>query len=117
MIDPTAETDPTAESVRKAIRRLTIATVILAALLVAAIVVVWLDSASKRSTLHADEERTTSALCALRLDLQDRVVAGENFLLEHPDGIPGISASQIRTSLDGQRRTITALAILQCPPA
>lgn len=61
-------------------------------------------------------ETTAAALCALRNDLQSRVDAGKAFLEENPDGIPGISDEQIRQSLEGQERTILALAILDCPP-
>lgn len=54
------------------------------------------------------------ALCALRHDLQDRVAVSERFLAEHPEGALGLSAKTIRTSLDGQRRTIRALSELSC---
>lgn len=58
--------------------------------------------------------RTNAALCALRQDLKDRVHNSEEFLAQHPRGIPGIPAGTIRNSLEGQRRTINALAVLRC---
>lgn len=52
---------------------------------------------------------TRTSLCAFKGDLERRVTAGEEFLLKHPNGIPGISAENIQTSLNNQRMTITAL--------
>jgi hypothetical protein len=60
-------------------------------------------------------DRTTGSLCALRHDLEDRVANGERFLRDHPRGIPGIPAGTLRTSVDGQRRTVEALGDLRCP--
>lgn len=57
---------------------------------------------------------STVALCALRHDLEDRVKSGEQFLKSHPLGVAGIPAATIRTGIDGQRRTIKALAGLDC---
>jgi hypothetical protein len=54
------------------------------------------------------------ALCALRGDLEKRVATTEDFLSEHPEGIPGIPAESLRISLDGQKRTIETLNSLSC---
>lgn len=59
--------------------------------------------------------QSNDALCALRGDLQRRVVTSREFLVEHPDGIPGISAKTIRDGIDNQKRTIVALSGLSCP--
>jgi ABC-type transporter Mla subunit MlaD len=59
--------------------------------------------------------QTVKALCALRHDLEQRVAGGEQFLREHPHGIPGFPAETVRTSIAGQRRTIRALSDLTCP--
>lgn len=61
-----------------------------------------------------DARETRRAVCAFRDDLGERVAQSEAFLADHPEGFGGISTAQIRTSLDGQRRTITALAPLDC---
>lgn len=57
---------------------------------------------------------TQKALCQFRGDLTSRVVGGEKFLKAHPDGAFGISADEIQTQLDNQRRTVKALSILSC---
>lgn len=59
--------------------------------------------------------QTTDALCALRRDMQVRVDGGRAFLREHPNGIPGISAADIRDGIRNQQRTIKALAGIDCP--
>ncbi len=59
-----------------------------------------------------------AALCGLRADLHQRVERSEEFLREHPDGLPKleISAASIRESVRNQRRTIKALGELNCKP-
>lgn len=63
---------------------------------------------------YRNSARTTHALCALRHDLEIRVSSGEAFLKDHPHGIPGISAKQIKDGLRNQKRTIEALSGLSC---
>ena len=55
-----------------------------------------------------------TAICVLRHDLQERVTASELFLRTHPDGFDGVSAADIQASINGQRRTITALSGADC---
>jgi hypothetical protein len=57
---------------------------------------------------------THSALCAFKVDLERRVQAGEEFLAENPEGVPGISRESIQRSLDSQKSTLLALASLDC---
>lgn len=59
--------------------------------------------------------QSKDSLCALRADLERRVKSSEQFLVEHPRGIPGISAKTIRDGIDNQLRTIRALQGLSCP--
>ena len=54
------------------------------------------------------------AICELRADLERRVAATEEFLAEHPEGIPGIPRSTFERTLQGQRSTIEALAFVEC---
>lgn len=56
----------------------------------------------------------TTALCALRHDLEARVKSSTDLLATHPEGLAGIPAATIRTTIDGQRRTILALSGLAC---
>lgn len=65
--------------------------------------------------LERENQQAKDALCVFRSDLQARVDAGNEFLADHPDGIPGIPAKQFRTSLDNQQRTVSALRGLSCP--
>lgn len=64
-----------------------------------------------------NQQNTTAALCTLRRDLEARVSASQNFLEIHPNGIPGISAATIQTSIVSQQRTIKALQLIHCPAA
>jgi hypothetical protein len=57
---------------------------------------------------------THESLCALKLDLSVRYTSGREFLRDNPDGIPGISATQIQQSLANQKSTLDALAPLDC---
>lgn len=55
-----------------------------------------------------------AAICTLRADLQRRIADGRDFLEDHPDGIPGISAADIRRSIAGQEATLKALHVRNC---
>jgi hypothetical protein len=69
-----------------------------------------------RDISYVNQIATTNqlALCAFRSDVQARVAASEQFLREHPNGIPGISPATIRTNLRAQRQTVDALSVLNC---
>lgn len=54
------------------------------------------------------------SLCALRADLQRRVVSGQAFLHDHPRGAFGFSTAQIAKGVHDQERTIRALRFLNC---
>jgi hypothetical protein len=70
---------------------------------------VWVlvDTTQKGSQTH-------DAVCIFRADLERRAEDGRTFLKNNPDGIPGIPAAVIQTSIDNQERTIAALASLDC---
>lgn len=72
------------------------------------------DIAALTRRVDANADQSTSALCALRRDLEKRVDSSRQFLREHPHGIPGISAKTIRDGLSNQQRTIRALRGLSC---
>jgi hypothetical protein len=66
---------------------------------------------------RANEARDThTALCIFRGDLQSRVDQTEAYLQEHPQGFPGVPKATLLQSLNGQKRTVTSLSILRCPP-
>lgn len=93
-----------ASKLRRSLRRLAIATVILYLALIAAGVKVYSDS-----------KNTSDALCTFRQDLVTRVLASTDFLRDHPKGIPGIPPKFILESIANQQRTITSLKDLHCP--
>ena len=61
-----------------------------------------------------DGNKAHQAICLLEIDLKKRVSEGHKFLLMHPNGIPGISVTDIRRSLDGQEKTIKSLVVAEC---
>lgn len=108
--------------IRRTFRRLAIWQVVqsaaLVAIVVAGFVVQGQQNARDRERAHmaaAEALRNRTALCGLRHDLEQRVAGGERFLREHPNGIPGIPAGTLRTSINGQVRTIMVLGVLDCP--
>ena len=64
--------------------------------------------------LETVASRTAAALCTFRADLRARYESGLDFLKNHPDGIPGISAADIQRTLDNQKSTLDSLAGLPC---
>lgn len=64
--------------------------------------------------VYRESTHTTGALCALRGDLERRVQTSKDFLIDHPNGIPGISRKMILQSLANQEATIHALRGLSC---
>jgi hypothetical protein len=64
--------------------------------------------------LIGQNSQANAALCTFRGDLEHRVTATENYLREHPEGFPGVSAATLQSSLNGQRRTVRALGSLDC---
>lgn len=53
-------------------------------------------------------------LCSFTDDLQTRIETSEQFLVDHPDGTPGIPAEVIRSNIENQTRTFNALQPLGC---
>ncbi len=54
------------------------------------------------------------ALCAFKLDLQQRIAADATFLLLHPHGILGIDPDSVRLTNANQINTLKSLSILHC---
>lgn len=61
-----------------------------------------------------ESARTTRALCALRGDLEARIEQSKGFLVEHPEGVAGVSAKVIQDGIRNQQRTVHALRGLPC---
>lgn len=64
---------------------------------------------------NSQAKQNTTALCALRRDLEERVASSTRFIQEHPKGIPGIPIKTIIQGMEGQKRTIKALSAIKCP--
>jgi hypothetical protein len=68
----------------------------------------------QRNQLKDVATSTAKALCAFRDDLQARYDNGVEFLVDHPDGIPGVSAEILQRSLASQKRALESLKGLPC---
>lgn len=93
------------------------AVVLSATFFVVSVLALGILLALRSSDLHKIDQlsrETHTALCAFKGDLRSRYRNGVEFLEEHPDGIPGISAAQIQRSLDQQKATLGSLVSLEC---
>lgn len=57
---------------------------------------------------------THKTLCTFTNDLEKRIQNTEEFLDEHPNGIPGIPKSAFVVGLNNQKETLEALSDLKC---
>jgi hypothetical protein len=64
--------------------------------------------------IYFDGRQTHDALCTYRNDLVTRVIAGNKFIAEHPEGLAGLTVKQLASSVNQQQRTILALKGLNC---
>lgn len=80
-------------------------------------VVVFLAYQQGSAARHVQTEvqQLHGAVCALRADVTQRRNTSVNFLERNPEGIPGLPASEIQTSIDNYNRTISALSGVRCP--
>jgi hypothetical protein len=79
-------------------------------------VLVWQANKASQNAqaLEKVATETHDALCAFKFDLKKRHDNGVQFLKENPNGIPGISAAQIKQSLGNQQDTLDSLEPLDC---
>lgn len=93
------------KEIRVSLRALVIATVVLFVAVAAVAVYSYKVSDNNRQ-----------AVCNLRVDLERRVQASEDFLHDHPDAIEklGFTPAQIQKEIDGQQRTLAALSVVSC---
>lgn len=89
--------------IKKTLRRLVIATVVLFVGLVSGVLYTWSVSRNNQK-----------ALCTYRADVEARIQQGELFLIEHPRGVQGISPEAIKQGLDNQRRVAAAFQDVNC---
>lgn len=95
------------ESIKRTLRLLVVATVVLYLMVAGGIIYTYVTVATNKE-----------ALCSVRQDFERRVETSQQFLIDHPKGTPGIPTSILRRSIDDQKRTIEALQIISCkyPP-
>jgi hypothetical protein len=103
-----------ASSVQRAFRWLVISTIAMYIAVAAMGIYFYVDAANARAHLAMVANDTNNALCALRGDLERRVIVDAAFLEENPEGLPGLPARLIREGIENQERTIAALSGLDC---
>jgi hypothetical protein len=108
--------DDIASQLRRQLRWLTYATLVLYLAMALLAGLAWRDSIAKSRALQKETVTTTTALCILRDDMEARVNATLTFLAKHPTGAFGLTAAEIAASVAGDQHTVTALASLNCPP-
>lgn len=110
--------DDIGAALKRSLRVLTIATVALYLFVLAAVVYVGIDGHNKRVVLRASEGRTTAALCALRSDLNQRVLSSETALAIVPPGpktpIEEAAITSLKAGIVNTKRTVNALSGLRC---
>lgn len=82
--------------------------------LITATVVLYLGLGGLTYWAWQGQQTNHDALCTFRGDLEKRVANSRDFLKENPEGIPGIPAMTLRTSITNQESTIAALSDLSC---
>lgn len=92
-----------AKEIKRTLRWLVIATIVLYAVMVGLGLYVLKTS-----------NDATKALCSVRLEAQKRVEEGSAFLREHPKGFAGIAPGNLRRSLNDSQDTVNALSGLDC---
>jgi hypothetical protein len=99
-----SEVSEFAHSIRRTLRLLVIATVVL-----------FIGLGSGAYVQYRYTQQTRHALCALRADKEQQAAASTLFLTTHPKGIPGvIPAAAIKLGVENDQRTIVALGGLSC---
>lgn len=86
----------------------------LAALGYLVLVLALLGGVARVELLARDGAEAHDALCAMRADLERRAYDLAAFI-EAGRRIPGVTQADLVRSLQGQRRTIESLEILDCP--
>jgi len=94
---------PMLDSIQRTLRVLVIATAVLYLLQFGGYVYIYVK------TTEANH-----ALCTFRSNIEEEAAASNAFLVEHPEGLPGITPEMIREGARRQETAITALSGLSC---
>lgn len=66
--------------------------------------------------VYSVTRNNTRALCAIKLDATRRVSETQEFLKEHPEGIPGLEPEILKRGIDTAKAQVKALSDVSCPP-
>jgi hypothetical protein len=101
---------------QRSVRGLGLWTMILYGLVAVLLVLAIAYATSERNRIEDHQEQVTVALCNFREDIQRRYDTTVQFIVDHPDGIPGISVADLQRSADNLAATLQSLRDLPCPP-
>lgn len=104
MSEPEKPARTTADVLRRSLRRLVIATIVLYLLLGG---VVWY--------VYGVARDNTDGLCAFRNDVAGRVEGSKQFLIDHPDGSGDITPELLKATITQGQQTVKALSSVNCP--
>jgi hypothetical protein len=90
-------------------------TAILYCVVAAALIGALFYAATERNRLETEQAQVTNALCSFREDIQRRYDTTVQFIVDHPEGIPGISVEDFQRSADNLKATLDSLKGLPCP--
>lgn len=97
---PDTTLNPIAAGLRRSLRGLVVATVVL-----------YLALAGIAGYAVRNSAQTHDALCALRSDVTNRIAQSEQFLVDHPHSH---FTDAIKVQIENQQRTVDALDNLSC---
>jgi hypothetical protein len=100
-----SEEVPTPETLRRSLRRLVTATVVL-----------YLGLFSLGYYIYTVSRNNTDGLCTLRNEAATRVQTSQEYLIDHPNGSKEIPLGVIKLSIANSQRTVDALRNIRCPP-
>ena len=99
---------------KRGFKTLIVATALLFALLLGLSITMFAFATSQRAAISERSSQVQAALCAVRQDIQHSVDTTEQFLEDHPEGIPGIPVEILRSQLRERKGTLEALSTLRC---
>jgi hypothetical protein len=102
------------EGLARRFRALVAATVVLYAALIGVGTFVYVSRSHDLAKINQVTVSTKTALCLFRENIEKQVTTSEEFLKNNPNGIPGLPAATIQSSIDRQKATLKALDILEC---
>lgn len=96
-----------ADELRRRLKRLLWATIILYGVVIIVSAVGWWIT-------HQQTNQTHNALCTFKDDLQKRIDGTQAFLVRYPNGLDGLSKADLVKSIRDQKSTIESLDSLNC---